>query len=410
MTRKNNALIVRLILVSLIFAIIASTMTGCGTAGNHVPYEKYDAEVEYTETQNAIENSEEDAADSAVVEQPVYDDTEPDIDPGKLEKPAPAMNSVEAIAGIGDLVGNYSIYSSIHAATVDIDNDHNPYDLTWTYGENPSADMLTPEKKWAIVSDPEWHAVYDSYVAACDWSLVFDADYYAAQFPMLAYLYQNDEDLLLEHFQTVGVHEGRQGIDSFNVAAYALHCDQALVDAFGNNYECYYFYWMLNQGTEKSIVTTDSKAPTWLTVQLTYYQAEEYKNINDYRVKAGVDAVALDPEMVAFANYRAWYDAKYAIKAHDSIYEKGVDYAMDALDIDRFYENTCKYQYPNSIGKTELTHPYSDYYNSTKGHRENMLDPGHEYTGVSNCYLSEYTRRTLTQFDMFTPKTPVTSR
>lgn len=51
---------------------------------------------------------------------------------------------------------------------------------------------------------------------ACDWSLVFDADYYKKAFPMLAVQYHQDNALLLEHFQTVGIHEGRQGSANFN--------------------------------------------------------------------------------------------------------------------------------------------------------------------------------------------------
>ena len=41
--------------------------------------------------------------------------------------------------------------------------------------------------------------------------ILFHDGYLLESFPALALLYQYDEELLLEHFQTVGVHEGRQG-------------------------------------------------------------------------------------------------------------------------------------------------------------------------------------------------------
>ena len=43
-----------------------------------------------------------------------------------------------------------------------------------------------------------------------------------------------DKALLLQHFQTVGIHEGRQGCEGFNVAAYQKNCDAKLREAFGD--------------------------------------------------------------------------------------------------------------------------------------------------------------------------------
>lgn len=47
-------------------------------------------------------------------------------------------------------------------------------------------------------------------------------------------------------------------------------CDGALVDAFGENYECYYFYYMLNQNTQSGAVTKNSGGadPRWLALEL----------------------------------------------------------------------------------------------------------------------------------------------
>ena len=139
---------------------------------------------------------------------------------------------MDAIAGLGELQAGVEepYYTHVDSFVVDVENGHNPYDVEWDYGE-----------------------LYDAYIEEADWSLVFDADFYMESFPALALLYQYDEELLLEHFQTVGIHEGRQGNETFNVAAYQENCKKELRHAFGDHYECYYFYWMLNQDSQKGV-------------------------------------------------------------------------------------------------------------------------------------------------------------
>lgn len=92
---------------------------------------------------------------------------------------------------------------------MDVNSTVNPYDVIYDYGKD-----------------------YDAFTAACDWSLEFDADYYMSTFPTLALQYHNDKNLLLKHFQTVGIHEGRQGKESFNVGAYKGNCSSEVSKAF----------------------------------------------------------------------------------------------------------------------------------------------------------------------------------
>ena len=68
----------------------------------------------------------------------------------------------------------------------------NPYDVEWDYGE-----------------------LYDAYIEEADWSLVFDAEYYKQAFPMLATLYHENDELLLEHH--------RQSFTSGPVALSVVH-------------------------------------------------------------------------------------------------------------------------------------------------------------------------------------------
>ncbi len=282
--------------------------------------------------------------------------------------PKTKFGSVEAVAALGGKEA--TVQKNKNECLVFIfdetKNHGNPYDVTWDYGKT-----------------------YDSYVAAVDWSLVFDADYYKATFPMLAVLYHNDDALLLKHFQTVGIHEGRQGSKDFNVAAYMDNCDESLRKAFGDNYECYYIYYLLHQDTESGIKTTGSYKKQ-LAQELTYMQAKELEEVNKYRTRANVETVEFDSEMAALANYRAYMDCTEGWDAHDGLEhmietEELYDY-MDALDMGAYCEN--KDTTGCYTGRERVFNAALDY-RSSPGHYETMTDPEYAYVGCSNFYVSD---------------------
>lgn len=310
---------------------------------------------------------------------------EPDADSAGAN-PDPA--GIQGIARLGDLVGKYTMWlfetQKGQYIFVDTEDSHNPYDLTWRYG--PDTNRLKE------VESPEWDALYRSYVDACDWSLVFDVEYYKKAFPMLAKLYHDNDALLLEHFQTQGVHEGRQASANFNVSAYMANCDGVLVDAFGENYECYYFYYMLNQNTQKSVSTknSDSAYPRWLTLELSMQQSDEYKGVNNYRERAKAAPIEIDPEIVALANYRAWTDAEYNLYAHDWIADPANDKEiydiLRNLSCDRLGENTVKwYSTDNKNGRDMFVVSYA----RSKDHYDAMVSTSYCYFGCSNPYWSD---------------------
>lgn len=76
-----------------------------------------------------------------------------------------------------------------------------------------------------------------------DYSLVFDAGYYAERYKDLKAKYGTDAAGLFTHFISLGMNEGRQAIDTFNVVAYqARYAD--LRKAFGNNLPLYYQHYI----------------------------------------------------------------------------------------------------------------------------------------------------------------------
>ena len=355
---------------------------------------------------SAEETSEKPEEPAAETEESPVENTPVELDPV----------SVQGVARLGELVGNYAMPSLYdfrdRHVVVDTESEHNPYDLTWRYGPE------TARQK--EMDRPEWDDLYESYVSACDWSLVFDAEYYKKAFPMLAKLYHEDDALLLEHFQTQGVHEGRQASAGFNVAAYMANCDKALVDAFGENYECYYFYYMLNQDTQSGVGTANSGGtyPRWLTVELSLQQSYEYRAVNDYRKDAGASPVELDPETVALANYRAWHDAEHNLYAHDwttdPAYSDDVNDVLWRLSRDHFAENTVKWYHTGTMYHGMFASRYA----ASESHYAAMVSRKYAYFGCSNPYWSDNSDNPFAengstgfvdQFDLFTevqPKTP----
>lgn len=277
-----------------------------------------------------------------------------------------AMNSVSEVAELADIRADVEKDADDCFVYVGEDS-HNPYDVVWDYGK-------------------DYQAYVDAVEDAGMWAVLFDADFYKESYPMLALQYHGDEALLLEHFQTVGVHEGRQASEAFNVAAYMENCSQTLRDAFGGHYECYYFYWALNQETESKVDTKSDGHPLQMTVKLTFLQDLELEMVNEYRAEVGVQDVSVDPEFLAFAGFRAQqdftgdYDAHEWMRSHvDEIYEY-----LELIDADSLGENmvqgTCQAGGPNRAYAY-----YRDYYNSPS-HYAAMVSGDYFYLGCSNDY------------------------
>ena len=171
---KRKYLSVLCALVATIFAI-----TGCGSdsepsAANKTekPSVEISESIDSTESDVSENVSETETETETVTEEPTTEEFVLDTSRSNLERIASLKATCE---------------TDINACYVDVTSE-NPYDIVWDYGEE-----------------------YERYVAACDWSLIWDYDFYVKTYPGLAALYHYDEALLLRHFQTVGIHEGRVG-------------------------------------------------------------------------------------------------------------------------------------------------------------------------------------------------------
>lgn len=289
---------------------------------------------------------------------------------------------IEEIARIGSLEADVETKKNL--CIVDTEDEHNPYDVVWDYGKD-----------------------YDELVDAVNdaglWDVLFDFDFYKEHYPMLALQYHDREDLLLEHFQTVGIHEGRQGSDAFNIAAYMENCDSSLVSAFGEDYACYYLYWALHQSTEAKVDTKSDGHPVQMTVKLTALQAAELRGVNRYREDAGVDPIGIDPEFMALGTYRAWLDYTGDYHAHEWMEEHYWD------DFHPYVKSIGGQTYSeNTVQKNDTNNPgavgnYAASYASSESHYKAMVSKKYTVIACTNLYFgpNEKGRYKECQYDVF---------
>ncbi len=269
-----------------------------------------------------------------------------------------------------------TVETNVLACVVDVRTAENPYDVDWDYGLD-----------------------YNRIVSYTDWSLVFDAEYYMEQFPMLAYQYHYDKDLRIRHFQTVGVHEGRQGNAGFNVADYMAKCAPDARELYGDCYAAYYFHFM-NIETDRSMDVSGNGQPRQMTAVLTIMQAKELRQINKLRESLGVESLVFDSELAAMGNFRGWVDAAEDWPMHDWLKAHREEAYQMMVSFGSIYagENTVKHYGPTP------NNWYYNYYNS-KDHYDAMVDPKNAYIGCSNAYLGSCEHKpsgiVLVEFDMF---------
>lgn len=79
--------------------------------------------------------------------------------------------------------------------------------------------------------------------AALDYSLVFDASYYAEHNSDVAAACGSDSSALLNHFVNNGMAEGRQGCETFNVNVYKDN-NPDLVSVYGDDLKSYYIHYI----------------------------------------------------------------------------------------------------------------------------------------------------------------------
>lgn len=396
----------------LLLGFILSNLTGCGQA-KQPPY----AVSRHTGTV-AARKTDESSAVQERNELPVSQETdEPSAEQEQVVDTGPENCDIAELPGEIIVENESDMEDSESETETNADNDARMPDADFVVDSSAKAiakicGLTAPVEEdvslcyWDSYGKHPYDVVYDygkdykAYVKACDWSLVFDAEYYAEQFPMLALQYHYDKKELLFHFQTVGVHEGRQGCKEFNVSAYMMNGDSKIKNIFHCNPEGYYIYYMLNYDTEKDINTVyreDGKpAKIMYYYRPTALQKRECDAVNEDRKKIGNDTLTMKSETCALASYRAYINAHDGYEAHD--------WALDNMDLmrkynkiiggNRFAENTVTW-----FHKTSYARIGEPYYRASKSHYDAMVAEKYAYIGASNICNG---KTSSSQFDFFT--------
>lgn len=120
---------------------------------------------------------------------------------------------------------------------------------------------------------------------------IFDANYYGVKYPEIASIYNNDPQLLYNHFVLYGMKEGRSPSSEF-VLEYYKYNNKDLVEAFKDDNEKYYAHYV-NKGkkegrvadrrvSENEVIATGSAIVSNIPTPIT--QEETNRIANDYLI------------------------------------------------------------------------------------------------------------------------------
>lgn len=154
-------------------------------------------------------------------------------------------------------------------------DDSNENTDTFENGEhesNQADDNATQELETPIVPVLEYQGI--------NYSLVYDFDYYINRYEDVFSQYRRDPEGAIEHFVTIGMKEGRQGIESFDIDVYSRYSD--LKRAFGNDWSSYYHHYMTYGFMEGRL----SIEPVF-TEYPTVYDGMDYSLVYDYNFYVG---------------------------------------------------------------------------------------------------------------------------
>ena len=348
--------------LSVLFALTATifAITGCGSDSE--PSTTNKTEKPSVEISESIDSTESDVSENVSESETVTE--EPTTEEFVLDT---SRSNLERIAGL-----KATCETDINACYVDITSE-NPYDVVWDYGEE-----------------------YEKYVAACDWSLVWDYDFYVKTYPGLAALYHYDEALLLRHFQTVGIHEGRIGCEDVYVKFnHGSSPDQIAY---------WYFDFMFNYDEYAADVengyyhiskTNEPKLQSYNV--MTALEKEKLNAVNKYRydiIQVTHDIylrndMYTNDELTCFANLRAYLSVHDNYVGDDWFNENKLAYMASAFPYQNISDTTAvAMSYFDYDGKLTLDSIMTNINPESEEYSKYINNNSFASMGISNVYYN----------------------
>ncbi len=226
-----------------------------------------------------------------------------------------------------------------------------------------------------------------------DYAAVFDSTYYLEHNPDLRAAIGDNSDLLLNHFLTCGMAEGRQGNEEFNVQYYKeKYSDLQLI--FGEDLPSYYLHYVTIGKAEGRIGNeTLAKVPESTSVNNKPIEANNDVNssdennsgyayevvelVNKVREENGLGKLTTTPELMKTAQIRA----EETVTVFEHTRPDGT------LCFTAFQQNGVKYNKAGeniAAGQNTPAEVMESWLNSP-GHRANILNTNFNRIGVG-CY------------------------
>ncbi len=213
---------------------------------------------------------------------------------------------------------------------------------------------------------------------ASQYAPVFDPTYYATNNPDVAAAYGNSSDLLLKHFISNGMKEGRQASAEFNVYVYINNYPD-LQRAFGKDLKKYYLHYIEAGKKEGRIAFDSTKQGTQQVAQLSptsTVQEQVLQLVNEQRRSNGLCELSATDSLEGVADKRAIECVQTF--AHTRPNGTSCFTAFDEYGVSYGYagENIAK-------GYIDAIDVMCGWMNSS-GHRANILNGAFRHIGVGH--------------------------
>lgn len=198
---------------------------------------------------------------------------------------------------------------------------------------------------------------------------LFDYDFYCEEYPAVALLHEYDEDALKQHFYSVGLFEGRQACENFNVDNYTAET---------TNLGKYFIEYATSNNDVSYEMTEDDVRQ--IRLYDIAFEAYVLEVADQHQSSAFVERMAnpyIQGEINAIATYRSRFELNnHAARGHALINDFNDDVIIPMYNIDWFSEN-------------KFTQGYEDYAYDEANDFLNNVDIATDYNLMGYWYMCD---------------------
>ena len=243
--------------------------------------------------------------------------------------------------------------------------------------------------------------------AAETFSPVFNSTYYAEKYADIVAVYGKDEALLLQHFISCGMVEGRQGSEEFNIDIYRSNYPD-LVSVFGDDLTLYYMHYILSGKTEGRIASQALQPPTapadTTTTNTTGVHPMFTENQWNYANRV-IELVNKERALYGLGSVSGLHNLSSASQARAKeivdLFSHTRPNGSSCFTIFDEYNVAHGYAGENIAAGQDTPEEVVNAWMNSPGHRANILNKNYTHLGVG-CYTVDNSRYGIYWCQMFT--------